>query len=405
MPLRARRASKARFFGSTRKSESSSEESYQGDVESENRRPQSIGGLGSPTSPSSLWAKAFKLGLGGKRTGKRPSSLASDGSSAWELAGGTDEEGSPRATTKQSFEVLHRPTGARSQSATAVEIGSRGRMDGGDLLKLSNAASSSTPLLGNIAEFPEPLGAPSVDATILSDTPTTTPVPTPPIGNSPISTPRPSRTSLNFGRSVAATLPPATSLLSTGRPSPELTSSPSHKMVDAPSLLPLRTRELFLTERRGSECKSSDDDDTDSVTSDPASPTLPASTYNTHTSSAPSTPDLIPSKAAYRSSRSVSSTALKRSTGSSHLARRSPGPSDSDLSLVSTASSTNSEDGEGGDTAPSSAAELDDDVDRRLSREDKPRAWQVMGKIGGREAVSDGADLVSEDLNGAVAVW
>ncbi|KAL8283739.1 hypothetical protein RQP46_005534 [Phenoliferia psychrophenolica] len=296
---------------------------------------------------------------------------------------------------------------------------------------LSGALSSSTPVLGNIEEFPEPLtlrGAPpNLDATP-SGSGNLTPTPTPPEGNSPLSTPRPSRTTLDFFRTTPATAPPATSLLSANRPSPHPSPAPSDKTAMGALPLSLRTRELFLTERHPHE-KSSDSDDDSSAASSalPASPTLPTSTtsssFSFSSSSAPGTPELDPStsrtKPAYRTSRSISPSALKRSTGSAQLAR-SPGPSDSDVSLVSTASSTNSD--TGNDTPASSAAEHEDRGDLspdeeaalvvRLSRGLKPSVaamWQVKGKL--RREVSDasasevGSDLVPEDLEGGVHVW
>ena len=404
-PISTRRASKARVAGA---SNGSSDDSYNGDGEGTSSeratraRPHTSGGSGSGSplsSSSSKWVKALKLGLGGKKAPKRPSSLASDGSSAWEFVNHDDED----APARRSFEVLHRrPTSTRSQSATAVETASRGRTLGEGLRaeSLPGGAAMSTSSLGKIDE------APSIRERQPSDSASLTPVPSLNAVPSPLSTPRASRTALDFSRVAQANAPPAASLLSTGRPS-----------IAPASSTPLRPREHFLAERYSHDSTSSDDEDPSQASGSP--PTT--HTSFSYSSAAPPTPDLVPSrKAAYRTSRSGSSpTALKRSTGQ-HT--QLFGPSDSDVSLASTVSS-NSEDG-GNETPASSAAELDEErgdlspdeeaaLVARLARGMKPSQaaiWQVKGKL--RREMSDqsevtGADdvMVPDDLERGIKVW
>ncbi|GAA5969429.1 hypothetical protein JCM11641_008114 [Rhodosporidiobolus odoratus] len=139
-----------------RGSTTSSGDDYLADNERARFSPRSSKGrfsISSPTSPtgssSTIWAK-LKLG---KRSGSRPSSIASSGtSSTWELV-----EGAAAAEGQRGFEVLgrhsSRPTVERSMSEAVIETPPQPTRSLADLSEIT--ASASSPNLSRILERPE----------------------------------------------------------------------------------------------------------------------------------------------------------------------------------------------------------------------------------------------------------
>ncbi|KAM0756217.1 hypothetical protein T439DRAFT_320914 [Meredithblackwellia eburnea MCA 4105] len=410
------------------KSSESSEDSYHGDEEGDAKstRRRSTGGESGSISPSSAaqssskWVRALKIGLGSKKTPRRPSSITSEASATWDMLEESDESSSVRP----SFEVLHRrPAPVRSQSTTSVEISSKGNMIGESLLEFANtAASTSTPALGMIEERPEAERAPIARPTHLVDFPPSgsnlpTPIPSPSISTTTHSTPRVSSVRpLEFAKitatSASTSNPP--SLLSASRPATPPVPLCLAANVDVLARATqgedvLSSLTVDHCPRLSSSSSSSSDELSRThsrIPTDFSSSTSCPPTPGTPDSSVPPTPELESSgRVGVSELFCPSPTGLKRSAAAKALSGKPHfgyGPSDSEISLTSATSSSHTSEVElDSETTPATSAAEGDGDDEEMER----GIWRLKGRIQQIDVDSLTAEDVESGGDGAMRVW